>query len=60
MRAVTLPTFYDEVYEAAIHLPVGARLILPDVDWADYERWSTRSKENDSCVLPTIAERWRS
>jgi Uma2 family endonuclease len=38
MLAVTLPTFYDEVFEAAVHLPVGARLILPEVDWDDYER----------------------
>ena len=38
MLAMTLPTFYDEVYESAVHLPVGARLILPEVGWDDYER----------------------
>jgi Uma2 family endonuclease len=38
MRAMSLPTLCDEVFEAAVRLPVGATLIVPEIDWDDYER----------------------
>jgi Uma2 family endonuclease len=37
MRPMRLPALRDEVFEAAVRLPVGTTLIVPDIDWDDYE-----------------------
>jgi len=38
MLPMSLPTRRDEVFEAAVRLPAGATLIVPEIDWDDYER----------------------
>jgi Uma2 family endonuclease len=37
MRPMRLPSLRDEVFEAAVRLPVGTTLIVPKIDWDDYE-----------------------
>lgn len=37
MRSMSLRTSHEEALDAAVHLPVGATLVIHDFDWAGYE-----------------------
>jgi Uma2 family endonuclease len=35
---MSIPTLCNQVLEAAVRLPAGATLVVPEIDWDDYER----------------------